>query len=97
MRTQTRLTRSRFQSAAAGGGRILWHLLRLPALAIMLALEPFASFVLTATGVLGIATAAVLELSGDLPGFPFWSMIAFSLGSLLLITAYRAMVGILTG
>jgi peptidoglycan/LPS O-acetylase OafA/YrhL len=95
MRAPTRLARSHLQSAAAGGGRLLWHLIRLPALAVLLALEPLASFVLTAAGVLGIAAALILEFSGNLPGFPFWGMIALSVGALLLITAYRALVGIL--
>jgi len=76
--------------------RAFWTLVRLPALAVLLAFEPLVSLLLTATGVLGIAGALILRLSGDLPQLPFWGMLGFSVGTLLLLTAYHCLIGILT-
>ncbi len=100
MSTTTRHTlkcanRGAFPSIAAISGRILWNFLRLPALAVLLALEPLISAALTVVGILGIAAALTLKLSGDLPGFPFWGMIAMSVGMLLLLTAYHALMALL--
>lgn len=73
---------------------ILWQAVRLPVLAVLLVLEPLVSLVLTAFGFLGIAVALILKLSGDLPHFPFWLMIAFSIGAILLLMAYHALIGL---
>ena len=86
--------RSGIPSAASGTLRVLWCLLRLPTLAVLLALEPFISFLLSAAGILGIAAALVIRASADLPTFPFWGMIAFSVGSLLLLAAYHALISL---
>jgi len=73
---------------------ILWQVVRLPVLAVLLVLEPFASLILTAFGFLGIVVALILKFSGDLPHFPFWTMMAFSIGALLLLMAYHSLIGI---
>ena len=83
------------QSFAADLLRVCWLLVRMPALAVLLALEPVVSFVLSAVGILGIAAALILRLSGALPQFPFWGMLGFSVGVLLLLSAYHALLGIL--
>lgn len=74
--------------------RILWQIVRIPALAVLLVLEPFVSLVLTAAGFVGIVVAVILEFSGDLPRFPFGEMMAVSIGALLLLMAYHALIGI---
>lgn len=71
---------------------ILWQIVRLPVLAVLLVLEPFVSLVLTAFGFLGIVVALILRFTGDLPHFPFWLMIAFSVGAILLLMAYHALI-----
>lgn len=71
---------------------ILWQLVRLPVLAVLLVLEPFVSLILTAFGFLGIAIALILKFSGDLPRFPFWLMMAFSIGALLLLMVYHTLI-----
>ena len=73
---------------------IFWQVVRLPALAVLLVLEPFVSLILTAFGFLGIVVALLLKLSGDLPHFRFWLMIAFSIGSILLLMAYHGLIGL---
>lgn len=73
---------------------IFWQVVRLPMLAVLLVLEPFVSLVLTAFGFLGIVVALILRFSGDLPHFPFWLMMAFSVGAILLLMAYHALIGL---
>jgi len=75
---------------------IFWQAVRLPVLAVVLVLEPFINLLLTAFGFLGIVVALILKFSGDLPHFPFWLMMAFSIGALLLLMAYHAFIRILS-
>ena len=95
MRAENHSIRPAHQSSVTGLLRVCWLLVRMPALAVLLALEPAVNLVLTAAGVLGIATALILRLSGALPQFPFWGMLGFSVGVLLLLSAYHALLGIL--
>ena len=74
----------------------LWQVVRLPVLAVLLVLEPFVSLILTAVGFLGIVVAVILKFSGDLPHFPFWEMVGFSVGALLLLMTYHVLIGILS-
>ncbi len=74
--------------------RLLWEIARVPVLAILLVLEPLVSLILTAVAVFGFAAAVILRLSGNLPHFSFWDMAAFSLGSMLALTAYRTLLGV---
>ena len=78
------------------GFRVLWTLIRLPAVTVLLALEPLVSLVLVGIFVLGTGTAVILRLSGDLAKLPFWGMVAFSLGTILALTAYRALIELLS-
>src|SRR6185437_12236916 len=73
---------------------VLWQVVRLPVLAVLIVFEPFVSLILTAFGFLGIAVALILRFSGDLPHFPFWTMTAFSIGALLLLMGYHALIGV---
>jgi hypothetical protein len=63
-------------------------------LAVLLVLEPFVSLILVGFGFLGIVVAVILKLSGDLPHFPFWLMMAFSVGAILILMAYHALIGL---
>ena len=72
----------------------LWQVVRLPVLAVLLVLEPFVSLILMGFGFLGIVVALILKFSGDAPHFPFWTMIAFSIGAILLQMAYHALIGV---
>ena len=95
LRTENLRARSVRSSFAVAAVRLLWLLVRIPLLAVTLALEPAANFVLTAVGVLGIAAALILRLSGALPEFPFWGMLGFSVGALSLLSAYHTLLCIL--
>ncbi|MBW4053456.1 MAG: hypothetical protein HIU85_18735 [Proteobacteria bacterium] len=89
-----RRKRPRGRTLAYGVLWILWQLIRLPVLAVLLVLEPFVSLILTGFGFLGIVVALLLKLSGDLPHFPFWEMITFSVGALLLLMTYHRLIRI---
>ena len=78
------------------GFRALWTLIRLLAVTVLLAFEPAVSLVLVGILVLGTGAAVTLRLSGDLPNLPFWWMLALSFGSLSALTAYRALIGLLS-
>ena len=58
-------------------------------LTVLMIFEPFVSLILGATTVLGIAAAIVFEASAMGDAFSFWTMVAFSGGSALLLYAYR--------
>jgi hypothetical protein len=75
---------------------VIWHVVRLPALALLLVLEPFVSLILTGFGFLGIVVACILKFSGDLPHFPFWLMMALSICAILALMAYQALVRLLS-
>lgn len=74
--------------------RILWQVVRLPVLAVLIVVEPFVSLILTGFGFLGIVVALILKFSGDLPHFPFWMMMAFSVGSIMLLMAYHTLINL---
>jgi hypothetical protein len=78
------------------GARILWAAVRLPTAALLLALEPLVSLVLTGAFLLGTAGTLILRLSGDLPDFPFWRMLAFAIVTLLALSAYHTLLGLLS-
>lgn len=84
----------RGRTVALGLLWVLWQIVRLPVLAVLLVLEPFVSLALTAFGFLGIVVALILKFSGDLPHFPFWLMMAFSIGAILLLMAYHLFIRI---
>ena len=73
---------------------ILWQVVRLPVLAVLIVLEPFVNLILTGFGFLGIVVALILRFSGDLSHFPFWEMMAFSVGAILLLMVYHIVIGI---
>lgn len=71
---------------------LLWQIIRLPVLAVLLVFEPFVSLILSAAGSLGMGAALVLKISGDLPHFPFWGMMAASVGAVLLLMIYHLLI-----
>ncbi len=84
------------QNLARGVARLLWHVIRLPTLAILLAFDPFVSLTLVSTAFIGLFAVIILRSSGDLPGFPFWGMVAFSTSALLVRIAYQSLIAVLS-
>jgi ABC-type polysaccharide/polyol phosphate export permease len=68
---------------------------RLPILAVLVILEPIVRFVLATVALLGIITAILFESSAAAPTFPFWGMIGFSIGCVLVLALYYALMRLL--
>lgn len=58
---------------------LLWQCIRVPALLLLVTLEPVVSFALSALALLGVLTAFFWKLVGP-PHFPFLLVIGISLG-----------------
>jgi hypothetical protein len=91
------------RSTAVGGGNVAadlawgfiqlaWHIVRLPILAFLIIIEPVVRLVLWSAAFLGTLTAFLFEFSGAAPNFPFWLMISVSIGCMLLLGAYYALL-----
>lgn len=74
---------------------MLWHLVRLPVVAILGILEPVVSLALGTLATLGLLMTFFFELVGP-PSFPFWTMMALSLGCFFVLVGYEALVRVLS-
>lgn len=77
-------------------GSFLWQIVRLPALLLLVILEPLVAFCLGALTLLGVLVSIFLELSGAARHFPLALMIAMALGCGLLLVAYQGLVRLLS-
>ena len=75
--------------------RVLWHAVRLPVLMMLVILEPVVSFVLGGAALLGVLMTFFWKLVGP-PTFPFWTMLAISLGFGFALPLYQALIVALT-
>jgi hypothetical protein len=74
-----------------------WQAIRLPVLALLMILEPIISTVLVAAALLGTLTAIFWKLASDRPDFPFFGVLALSVGCFLLLTLYHGVIQLLSG
>lgn len=74
--------------------RFTWDAVRLPIFSLLLIFEPIVRLVLSWLTLLAVLTAFLFEFSGAAPGFPFWGMIAFSIGCALALTGYYALCAV---
>lgn len=75
---------------------ILWQAVRIPALAFLVILEPIVRVILAGAALLIVLTALFYRALGA-PHFPFWTMLAFGIGSALLLALYYALLRLLSG
>ena len=73
---------------------LIWQGVRIPALAFLVILEPVVRLVLAASALLLVLTALFYRAIG-MPHFPFWTMLALGIGSLLLLALYYALMRVL--
>lgn len=71
-----------------------WQAVRLPAVAFLLILEPVVRLVLSSAALLGVVTAFLFEFSGVAHNFPFLGTIAISVGCMLALMAYYALLNL---
>ena len=76
--------------------RPLWTLVRLPVLGLLLLLAPAVEWLCGALLLLGLLVSIAFKMSGAGDAFPFWSMIAASLGCGAFVILYHAVIGILS-
>jgi hypothetical protein len=76
---------------------IIWQAIRVPVLALFLILEPIVSTLLVAAALLGTLTAIFWKLTWDRPGFPFFGVLALSVGCFLLLSLYHGTIRLLSG
>ena len=74
----------------------LWSLVRLPILGVLLFLAPVVDTVCGALLLLGLVVSIAFKISGAGASFPFWTMIALSLGFGLFVIFYHALIGMLS-
>ena len=89
------LVRSEEGAAAAIVRSLLWlawQMVRLPIFALLVVFEPIVRLAFSGFSLLAILTAFLFESSSAAPRFPFWGMIAFSVGCALALTGYYAVL-----
>jgi hypothetical protein len=75
--------------------RWLWRAACLPALMVLVILEPLVTFVLAGLALLGLLTTLLFYLVGP-PEFPVWTMLALSLGFAIALVPYYALIRLLS-
>lgn len=73
---------------------LLWQCVRVPALLLLVTLEPVVSFVLSALALLGVLTALFWKLTAP-RHFPFFLVLGISLGFQLALFLYHALLRLL--
>ena len=84
------------RSVLATVARIVWHLVRLPLLALLTLLEPAVRAVFSLAMVLGVLAATVFELSAAGPRFEFLQMFAGSLGFGVALLLYYGLLALVS-
>ncbi len=74
--------------------RFVWHAVRLPVFAFLVILEPVVRLVLSALALLSVLMAFVLEYGAALHDFPFWGMLGFGVGCVLVLIVYYGILGV---
>jgi hypothetical protein len=77
--------------------RIGWVLVRLPVLALLVVLEPFACGLLWLFATFGILGALFYRFLVHDPRFPFWPALGLSVGMALLAGAYYGLIRLFGG
>jgi small-conductance mechanosensitive channel len=100
MNTSTRDSMRRVLNIGSDLGRsavlLGWQAVRLPLLSVLVILEPIVRIVLSGVAVMGLLTAFVFKFSGAAPHFPFWLVVAISIGCVLMLATYYWIVRLLS-
>jgi hypothetical protein len=77
---------------ATGSLRLVWQLIRLPILTFLVILQPVVGLVFGGLALLGVLMSFFFKLSGAAPHFPFFIMLAISVGFGLALIGYEALI-----
>jgi hypothetical protein len=72
-----------------------WHIVRLPVLTFLVIIEPLVQFLLSAVALLLALTAIFFKLLVHRPDFPFWGMLALSIGCVWALALCYAIIRVL--
>lgn len=75
-----------------GALRLVWHTIRLPALALLATMEPLVCRLLSLVAMLGVLTALFWQFVVKPPHFPFWIVLGVSVGIALLQVPYYLLI-----
>jgi hypothetical protein len=78
--------------ACRGVLRVTWHAIRLPALTLLVLMEPLICRTLSLLAILGILTAFFWEFVVKPPHFPFWIVLGISVGIGMLQIPYYVLI-----
>ncbi len=76
---------------------LAWQAIRLPILALLVMFEPIVDVALSTLALLIALTALFWKLADPQPGLPFWMILAASVGCVLLLALYHALIRLLSG
>jgi len=76
---------------------LIWQAVRLPALVLLLILEPIVSVLLSAVALFGVLAALFWYLTSNRPSLPFLGMLAVSVGCFLSLVLYQGLLRLLVG
>lgn len=74
---------------------LAWDAVRLPALTLLAILEPLVAFFFSACALLLTLTAIFFKVFTHRPDFPFWGMLAMSVGCVWALALYYALIRLL--
>jgi hypothetical protein len=67
---------------------LAWYAIRLPIFALLVILEPVVRLALSALALLCVLMAFLFEYGTPLHDFPFWGMMGFGVGCVLVLIVY---------
>jgi hypothetical protein len=77
-------------------GQVTWSLVRFPALAFLVVLEPLVRFVLAVISLLCFLVAFFYRWTGADPRFPFWGTLLFSVALAVALFLYEELIALLS-
>lgn len=91
-RHESRDSQSWIAAAGRSALRVTWHTIRLPILTLLVLMEPLICWLLSLAAILGVLTALFWEFFSPRPHFPFWTVLAISVGVGMLQIPYYLLV-----
>ena len=83
-------------SAPSSAARSIWKVVRLPLVGMLMLLEPAVRYICSLAMVLGIIASVAFEISAAGPRFPFFGMLALSLGFGVALFLYYGLIALLS-
>jgi hypothetical protein len=76
--------------------RMAWSVVRIPALAFLIVLEPVVGVVLAGLSLFGILVTFLFKWTSVDPRFPFWMMLGISIGFGVMLFLYEGLISLMS-